>query len=239
MSFSPNIPEAALDTVVALLLPLILPGLNGDAAAARALALRMLDEYHPASMQELRLAAEAIGCSLKGLACLAQSAEPGIRQDKLEFSLKWACGLTRAGHQAQRRLRELQRLPKTTCQDDPAPESAPAPKASAPRASAPRASAPEASAPEAPPAGAAAEMPPPAAAPDTELAQAEKTFNSALKLLNMMKSYHKGAPPPHSQAAQQIQDQHRVVETARLKLEQVRRRHARATVQAEATQAAA
>jgi outer membrane protein TolC len=60
--------------------------------------------------------------------------------------------------------------------------------------------------------------------PETpDIATAEAKLASATKLLNLMKAHHKGAPPPHSSAAQQIQAQQRVVETARLKLEQARR----------------
>ena len=56
----------------------------------------------------------------------------------------------------------------------------------------------------------------------------QAAYSSAVKLLELMKAHHKGAPPPHSQAAQQIQAQQRIVGTARLKLEQARQRAAKA-----------
>jgi len=216
MSLSPNLPQAAVDMVVALLLPLILPGLNGDIPAARALALHMLSEYHPQSVLELRFAGEAIGFSLKSLASLARSAEPGISPETLDNALKWACSLSRSGHQAQRRLNDLQRPPRGKRQAEPAQEAAPAVEA-------------------------AAETPPATQAADAGLdaALAEATFETALKVLNLMKAQYKGAPPPHSQAAQQIQAQQRVVETARLKLQQARNRQAQAERRADPVPAAA
>jgi hypothetical protein len=138
---------------------------------------------------------------------LAQSAEPGIRLDKLEMSLKWACSLSRSGHQAQRRLNELQRTPRAGRREDPPEQAAPAATPAYPT-----------------PASVAEPEPPPAAetAPPSDLAQAEAKLRSAVKLLNLMQGQHKGAPPPHSQAAQQIQAQQRSVETARLTLQQAR-----------------
>jgi hypothetical protein len=191
-----NLPTAALDLALSFLLPLILPTLNNDTTAARALALHMLGEYDPKSVRELRLAAEAIGFSLKSLTVLAESADPNIKPDKLDVTLKWASSLSRSSHQAQRRLTEFQRAARTT------PEPAHA-EPTQPEQPAPATSAPE---PEAP-----------------DIATAEAKLASATKLLNLMKAHHKGAPPPHSSAAQQIQAQQRVVETARLKLEQARR----------------
>ncbi len=143
---------------------------------------------------------------------LAQSAEPGIRSDKLETSLKWACSLSRSGHQAQRRLNELQRCRARAGRRE---EAEPAPEASAPAAT-PAQPVPAPTAPPEPP-------PSPASTPESDIAQAETRLQSAVKLLNMMKAHHKGAPPPHSAAAQQIQAQQRSVETvAWLKLQQAR-----------------
>ena len=193
---SPNIPATALEMAFALILPLILPTLKNDTEAARALALHMLGEYHPQTVRELRLATEAISFSIKSLIVLAESAEPDIKPEKLDASLKWATSLGRASHQAQRRLTEFQRAARTT----PAPEPAIEPVPPAPE--------PEHETQE---------------AATRDVAVAEANLASATKRLNLMKAHHKGAPPPHSTAAQQIQAQQRVVETARLKLQQARR----------------
>ncbi len=206
---SATLPAAAFDLALSFLLPLILPALNNDTVAARALALHMIGEYDPQSARELRLATEAIGFSLKSLTVLAESAEPAITADKLDITLKWACSLSRSSHQAQRRLTEFQRAART------APE--PAQSESATKS-------------------AAAHQEPPTPGPQpetpttdiatTDIATAEAKLASATKLLTLMKAHHKGAPPPHSSAAQQIQAQQRQVENARLKLEQARRHHA-------------
>jgi hypothetical protein len=211
-----NLPAAALDVAISFLLPLILPALGQDATAARTLALHMLGEYDPQSVRELRLAAEAIGFSLKSLTVLGESAEPDMKPEQRDGALKWACSLNRSSHQAHRRLLELQRAGRTA----PVPEPAlPEPIAE--------------------------EVASPATAPQPEadnaasgIAAAEATLASATKLLNLMKAHYKGAPPPHSSAAQQIQAQQRVVETARLKLQQARRAQA-ATPQLVPEQAAA
>ena len=54
--------------------------------------------------------------------------------------------------------------------------------------------------------------------PDVD--KVEATFATAEARLNLMKARYKGAPPPHSQAAQQMRAQERVVETARMKVKQ-------------------
>jgi hypothetical protein len=207
MSLLTDLPAAALDFVIAFLLPLILPRNGGDTLAARTLALQMLEDHHPQTVRELRLAGEAVGFSLKSLTMLAESAEPNIAAEKLESSMKWACGLSRSGHLAQRRLDELQRLRKTGCRPEEIPNATQLQTAIL----------------EAAPEGAPATVEPTG---PPNVAQAEAALRSAEKLLALMKMHHKGAPPPHSQAAQQIQAQHRLVDTARMKLQQARRREA-------------
>ncbi|MFO1028998.1 MAG: hypothetical protein U1E70_27815, partial [Acetobacteraceae bacterium] len=60
------------------------------------------------------------------------------------------------------------------------------------------------------------------------MAQAEKALASAEKLLALMQQHVKGGVPPQSQAAQQIRDQHKAVDVARMRLQQLRRLHAAA-----------
>ena len=218
MSLSPNLPASAIETVLAFLLPLILPTINNDTAAATALAIHMLRDYDPRTARELRLAAEAIGYSLKGLTVLAESAEPGIKAEKREADIKWACSLTRSGHQSERRLSQAQRAARATLPDQSAPVAVNESQATTGEPAAP-----------------ASEPPAQHQPNDTQpqdVPTAEAALAKATKLLNLMKAHHKGAPPPHSQAAQQIQAQQRIVDTARLKLEQARRQQS-AAAQAE------
>ena len=119
MSQSRNLPATAIDSVLAFLLPLILPTLNDDHTAARDLALTMLAEYHPASVRELRLAAEAIGFSPQSLALLAQSAAPDSPPYQREADAKSACTLNRSSHQSQRRLTEIQRDARMASPSEP------------------------------------------------------------------------------------------------------------------------
>jgi hypothetical protein len=74
---------------------------------------------------------------------------------------------------------------------------------------------------------------------ESPLSQAEGTYVVALAHLNFMKARHKGAPPPHSQAAQQIQAQQRVVDAARMKLELLRKQMQHAAPRQEPIRAAA
>ena len=132
MSIPASISAAVVDTIIAFLLPLLLPGAGGDIQAANAVALELLADHQPQTGRELRLAGEAIAFSLKGLAMLGKSAEPASSVEGLNSSLKWACSLARSGHQAQRRLDELQRLRRPAARRrEPVAEPDPGPEAPA------------------------------------------------------------------------------------------------------------
>ncbi|MFO1024137.1 MAG: hypothetical protein U1E70_03045 [Acetobacteraceae bacterium] len=212
MTLIDTFPRAALDLVLVALLPIIAPTV-GNAAAAEALALRMLDEYHPTTIRELHMAGEAIGFRLDALRAKAEAHEPGITAEQRDNARKWACCLTRSEHQVLRALAELKRTSLAEAGEatppvragDPAPARRPVPTAD-----------------QSPAAGPPAAPVPPASEPD-DVTKAERALASAEKLLGLMKAHHKGGPPPHSQAAQQIQAQERVVGAARLKLAQARR----------------
>jgi hypothetical protein len=230
MSFATSIPEAVVNLVVGFLLPLLLPTVGGDRQAASVLALDLLASYNPQGPRELSLAGEAIAHSLKALALLARSAEPDIAAEKLENSLKWACSLSRSSHQAQRRLDALQRARQQTLKaaaEAEAIETAPTTIDAAPPkpVAGPRelaAASPESvSAPIIAIPRAADET-----APPPDLAQAQAALFLAEQQLVLMKARWKGAPQPHTQAGQQIQAQQRIVNTARLQLEQARRNQA-------------
>jgi hypothetical protein len=231
MSFAANILETAVNLVVLSLLPLLLPVVGGDTDAARAAVLELLVDHRPRTAQELILAGQAVGHAIKGLQMLAQSAEPGIADDKRDSALKWACSLTRSGHQAQRKLEALRRPRRMVPRGEAVPEEVADPNVvdNTPRDIAHAAvTQPE---PTTPPA--------PTDTAPTDIAQAEAKLKSAEKLLSLMQAHHKGAPPPHTKAAQQIQAQTRVVATARLTLEQARRQAAQTEPQTEPMQVAA
>lgn len=238
MPISATLPPAAVDMVIAFLLPLILPAIGGDEVIGRRLAEHMLGEYRPASVEELRYAGEAVIFNLKTLSVVAQSAggaEAAVKQDPV---LRFASGLSRSGHQARSLLDRLRRERSALAfPAAPADMEGDRPDPIDPDPDAGRAlvdvAAPELSAePSAEPlaerdAGTHGASPEVAADPAAEeLRQAEKSYASASKLLTLMNAHHKGAPPPHSQAAQQIEAQRRVVDAARMKLAQLRRRHA-------------
>jgi hypothetical protein len=242
MSLATQFP-ALLEMFVSFLLPLLLPAAGGDHAAARAAALELLAEYHPRTARELDLAAEAVANSLKSLTMLAQSAEPGLSQAALNDTLKWATSLSREGHRAQRRLDQMQRARRAAAKGELAAqiesaslvepaallETVAIPAVADLPQIAPDATLTDVTQTEATPVDPAQPEPAPA---ETALARAEK-------LLALMKAHHKGAPAPHTKAAQQIRDQQRVVDAARLTLAQARRRQAEGQASPEAFAAAA
>jgi hypothetical protein len=218
MSAFEHLPAAAVDVAIALLLPLLLPFLGGDVAAAQGLARQMLFAYGPDTERELQLAGEAAAYHLKGLTLLSKSAGPDLATAAMDGMLRRACGLTRLGHQAQHRLdqlRGLRRLAVRAASAGEAPGAVPEADAAAPRQSADMAPVPVAPA--------QTNLPP------DEVVEAAAVLASAEATLTLMKGRWKGAPPSHSPAGQQIKQQQRVVELARMKLGQARRR-------AEATQ---
>ena len=229
MSFPATVPAAVIDLVVGFLLPLIIGACGGDARFAKATALRMLVEHHARTGNELLLAGSAICYRLRGLAMLAQSVDPDLPPESVDLAVKAACSLSRTGQQAQRRLDELQRVPPrsaeaaATADDAPPPASMPeGAEGGAPQPTVPGAAEP----PVQPERTAVAEAP--EGTTRSEVVRFETKLRSAETLLTLMKASWKGAPPPHSKAAQDIRAQQRVVDAARMALAQARRRQASA-----------
>ncbi|MFL5287883.1 MAG: hypothetical protein ACJ8AW_44680 [Rhodopila sp.] len=225
----------AVDFIIALLLPLILPKL-GNPDAARALALRLLASHNPTNERDLQLTAEAIGFSIRTMVALGEAADPEAAPDRQDAALRRASSLSRSGLQvhrcliAQRREQDSARKPAAPHFQYPFPiaplreapsepllaEPPPAETATPPAADPP---------PPAPEAAAQAEPAPPEL---LSVRHAEAKLRSAQKLLELMKAHHKGAPPPHTRAAQDIQAQQRAVDAARMALAQARIREAHA-----------
>src|SRR3954453_4357934 len=251
MPFPATIPAAIADLVVGFLLPLSIGACGGDAQGAKATALRLLTEHHPRTGNELLLAGSAIGHRLRGLAMLARSAEPDLPPDAVDQAMKWACSLSRTSQQAQRRLDELLRTaPRcddavVAAQDGAPPDTAPEPQPTlaAPEAVAVAPAPTEALTAPAPtealtaPAQSAATPAAPHAVeepvvgmPGSVITQLQAKLRNAENLVALMKARWKGAPPPHSKAAQDIKAQQRVVDTTRLALARARRHDAEALV---------
>src|SRR3954447_18241320 len=240
MSLQPRISPVIVNTFLDLLIPLFLIAAGGDADTARAAALELLADFNPRSPRELDLATQTIGNGIRSLTMLGKSAAPGLSLADINDALKSAISLGRAGHQTQRRLDELQRLRRAAArrlqQEEDAPaelapppvaditRSAPADGPNEPADGAETAACPAAYATDIPDATAAEPLlltPEQGAA---SVATAEQTLAKAEKLLVLMRQHVKGGTPPHSQAAQQLRDQHRLVNAARLPLAQARRR---------------
>ncbi|HVZ10743.1 hypothetical protein [Rhodopila sp.] len=257
MSSLSHLPTIVVDITIAFLLPLILPAAGGDRVAAEAGVRALLAGYQPADVHELNLAAQVVGHYLKSLGLLGESAAQMASPRQAETAIRLACSTAKIAEKAETMLERRQALrraeqradgsatgPAETVAGMSASQEAAAdgmvlPKAErlGPAAAGPSmpatgevAGATETeteAATAAPDAAATAPGDGPAAEADP-VAEAEAKFRSATRLLHLMKAHHKGAPPPHSQAAQQIKAQERVVNMARLSLEQARRGQAAA-----------
>ena len=234
MSSPAPITPAIVNAFLDLLVPLFLTFVGGNTETARAIAAELLADFNPQTPRELDLAAKAIGNGFRSLILLSKSADTGLSLADLEQTLKLACSLARAGHQAQRQLELLRqeraralhrRRLAAVAEAPPEPAHDPAP----PAAAAEDATTHQGATPDPVDAanvetlvtGAAAPAEPQDAA--AGLAKAEKTLASAERLLSLMQQHVKGGVPPHSKAAQDIAAQHRVVHAARLALVQARR----------------
>jgi len=104
------LPAYVIETVLALIIPYILP-ITNDMQQAREAAWHMLGDYRVRSSEEFRLAGEIISFSLQALTALANAAEPGLPFQKVCRYRAAAVSLKRSGSQAQRQLDALRRLP--------------------------------------------------------------------------------------------------------------------------------
>jgi hypothetical protein len=101
------IPANVIETVLAFIVPFIMPITNHNMQPAREAAWHMLGDYHVRTSEEFRLAGEIISFSLQALTALANAAEPGLSFQKLCRYRAAAVSLKRAGTQAQRQLDAL------------------------------------------------------------------------------------------------------------------------------------
>jgi hypothetical protein len=113
-------PPALLETILAPLIALFLPGAAGDAVAARQAARQMLAAYRPENDDELRLAAKIACFSIQALQALGQAATPGMPLTRILRLRSGAVSLSRASEKAQRRLENLRKAPQQGVQVQPA-----------------------------------------------------------------------------------------------------------------------
>jgi len=104
------LPANVIETVLALIVPYILP-VTANMQEAREAAWHMLGDYRVRSSEEFRLAGEIISFSLQALTALANAAEPGLPFQKICRYRAAAVSLKRSSSQAQRQLDALRKLP--------------------------------------------------------------------------------------------------------------------------------
>jgi alkylhydroperoxidase/carboxymuconolactone decarboxylase family protein YurZ len=109
MSQATVFPPALLETILAPLIALFLPGAAGDAVAARQAASQMLAAYHPENDDELRLAAKIVCFSIQALQALGQAATPDMPLTRILRLRSGAVSLSGASEKAQRRLETLRK----------------------------------------------------------------------------------------------------------------------------------
>jgi hypothetical protein len=100
--------KTVLYTILEFLIPLLLPrALDRDDACHA--ALELLSDHHPATREEVRLAAEIIAFGMQALSALRDATAPGIPISRVMRLRSSACALRRSEHAAQRQLDALQR----------------------------------------------------------------------------------------------------------------------------------
>ncbi len=110
MSLAPPnvIPRAIVNTVLAPLVPLLLPSALSNQQEAHDAALELLMEYRPQSREELRLAGEVVGFGLQVLDALREAAQPGTPSNVVLRLRASASGMRRSEQATKRELDVLQ-----------------------------------------------------------------------------------------------------------------------------------
>jgi hypothetical protein len=116
---SSTIPAAIMDTVLTSLAPLFLAATDGNLAAARHAAARMLNGHDPVTEEELRLAANIVSFSFQALEALSQAANPEMPLTRVLRLRGGAVSLSREAHKAQRQLQIIQRRRRELARQEP------------------------------------------------------------------------------------------------------------------------
>ena len=118
MPLTDILPPAILETILTRLAALFLAGAAGDQVAARQAAAQMLGSYHPATADEIRIAANIIIFTFQAMEALGQAATPDIPITRVMKLRSSAVSLNRQSQKAEQRLEQLQ---KARQQGKPAP----------------------------------------------------------------------------------------------------------------------
>ena len=110
MSLAAIFPAVLLETTLAPIALLFLAGAKGNEDAARQAALEALAAYNPETEDELRLAAQTVGCGIRSLQALGDSAVTGLPLAAAMRLISASVNLGRAAEAASRRLRELRKM---------------------------------------------------------------------------------------------------------------------------------
>ena len=188
----PGISAVILNTFLDLLIPLFLTAAGGDPDTARAAALELLADFNPRSPRELDLATQAIGNGMTSLTMLGKTTEGGLSLDDINGAIKSATSLARAGHQAERRLEDLQTTRRIAAsRQQPEEEGPPAP---APAAVPDLALSTPAPVPDTPPPTTPEQAAEDLAAAETALARAEAAHHDAEARQGRRTPAHPGRP---------------------------------------------
>lgn len=109
---------AVLDRILALLAPLFLAAVGGNAAAARDAANALLASYEPRTNRDLRFAALAIAFSFGALDALSRSADPDLTLNQVLRLRGNANALNRAAQQHETRLDKRAQQPEVAVPEE-------------------------------------------------------------------------------------------------------------------------
>ena len=104
----PAIAQPIVNLVISRVLPLLLPAVAQDIAAARALAIALLEALGPETDDEFHLAAEITSLRLTVLAALAEAAEPDVPLRDRIRARSGAVSLSREAQRVREALAALQ-----------------------------------------------------------------------------------------------------------------------------------
>ena len=97
-----------LEAFVAPLVALLLTGVPNSKDTARQAVIETLADYHPANLDELRLVTQIVGCGLRSIQAIEESAAPDLPLPAMLRVMNSAVSLSRAAEAARKRLKDLQ-----------------------------------------------------------------------------------------------------------------------------------
>ena len=108
MALPTTIPLVCVDSIVALLVPMLRSAAGDDEDAARALALEILEQYEPRTSKELLEAGEAAAFKLVEIRLQMEAMDSDLTDKERQSLLRHARMLGRSSKDAHRWLRQSQ-----------------------------------------------------------------------------------------------------------------------------------